>query len=402
MDIADDFLQALELFEQSRPDIKVRSLYAANTLSSNQKLFLSIAAGVPPDVTFVDGPQVAEWACRGAIEPLDKYLAEAQIGEDDYWGPCWRQNVFDGKVYALTFVADPNFGFFWNKEVFRNASLDPENPPLTLAKMDWIADQITEFEQQRMVRIGLIPWSVYGNANSIFTWGWAFGGRFFDYENNQVTADDPRVVQALEWMVSYAKKYDIRRISSLAAGFGSAEQNPFYTGKLAMQPMVVYMLRDIDRYKPDLDYGITILPQPDDGEYNSSWVGGWCLAIPRGARNPKRAFELIRWLCASPEGTRLMAQALGSCPGYRKSPFFEQAREDPRMKVFIEILENSKHQRPVMPAQAFYMGELDRAVDAALFGMKTPQEALEEAKQRTQEELDRVLERYHKQKARKG
>ncbi|HNT35070.1 MAG TPA: ABC transporter substrate-binding protein [bacterium] len=401
MDIGDDFLAALELFEKSNPQFDIQALYAANTLSSNQKLFLSIAGGVPPDVTFVDGPQVAEWACRGALEPLDDYIAQAGIEPDDFWEPCWKQTVFDGQVYALTLVADPNFGFFWNKEVFRDSGLDPESPPKTLEEMDQMAAQITRSESARLTRIGLIPWSVYGNANSIFTWGWAFGGEFYDPETNKISADHPKVVEALEWMVSYAKQYDIRKISSLAAGFGSAEQNPFYTGRLGMQPMVVYMLRDIDRYRPDLDYGITILPQPDGGEYNCSWVGGWCLAIPRGAQNPRGAFELIRWLCASSEGTTLVANAIGSTPGYRKSAAFEEARRDPRMRAFVEILENSRHQRPVMPAQAFYMGELERAVDDALFGKKTPQQALADATARTQKELDGILERYYERKARR-
>lgn len=394
-DIGDNFLQALDLFEQQHSEIKVRPLYASNNLSSNQKLFLSIAGGVPPDVTFVDGPQVAEWACRGALEPLDEYIQAAGIEEDDFWSPCWKQTVFDGKVYALTFVADPNFAFFWNKEVFREAGLDPESPPETLAEMDAMADAITEFQGNKLVRIGLIPWSVYGNANSIFTWGWAFGGRFYDYENNKITADDPKVIEALKWMVSYARKYDIRKVSSLSAGFGTAEQDPFLTGLLGMQPMVVYKLQEIDQYKPDLEYGITILPQPEGGEYNSSWVGGWCLAIPRGTKNPQKAFELIRWLCASPEGTTLMGRALGSCPGYRKSPYFKEARQDPRMKVFIEVLENSEHQRPVMPAQAFYMGELEQAVDAVLYGKKTAEEALRDVRIRTQRELDRVLAKYY-------
>jgi multiple sugar transport system substrate-binding protein len=400
MEVGDDFQDALELFEESHPDMDVRALYATNNLSSSQKLFLSIAGGVPPDVTFVDGPQVAEWACLGALEPLDDFISEAGIREEDFWGPCWKQTVFDGRVYALTINADPNFGFFWNKKVFREAGLDPEQPPRTLDEMDRMAERLTIMNNGRLDKIGIVPWMVYGKANSLFTWGWAFGGRFFDYDNNKVTADHPGVVRALEWMRAYAEEYDIRRVSSLASGFGTAEQNPFFTGRIAMQPMIVYTLQDIERYSPDLDFGVTVLPQPEGGEYNSSWVGGWCLAIPRGARNPEGAFRVIKWLCTSPEGTTLVSRTLGSTPGYRKSPYLEEAGKDPRRKSFIEILENSKHQRPVMPAQAFYMGELERAVDDALYGKKTPAEALRDARFRTQEGLDRIMERYHKRKSR--
>jgi hypothetical protein len=50
---------------------------------------------------------------------------------------------------------------------------------------------------------------------------------------------------------------------------------------------------------------------------------------------------------------------------------------------------DAKHHRPVMPAQAFYTGELQRAVDAVIFGQKTAKEALDETTMNTQKQLER-------------
>ena len=61
------------------------------------------------------------------------------------------------------------------------------------------------------------------------------------------------------------------------------------------------------------------------------------------------------------------------------------------LKPFYDILVETRHQRPVMPAQAFYMGALATAVDNAIFGKSTPQEALAEVTTTTQKELDRIL-----------
>jgi maltose-binding protein MalE len=44
-----------------------------------------------------------------------------------------------------------------------------------------------------------------------------------------------------------------------------------------------------------------------------------------------------------------------------------------------------------MPVQAYYMGALKRAVDFAVFGKKTPKQALDDATTETQAELDLVL-----------
>jgi hypothetical protein len=42
--------------------------------------------------------------------------------------------AFPTRVIAL--CADPNFGFMWNKESFRNAGLDPDRPPTTIRELD--------------------------------------------------------------------------------------------------------------------------------------------------------------------------------------------------------------------------------------------------------------------------
>ncbi len=386
--MAEGFTKLCDAFSKSHPDIDLRPVFASNDLATNQKFFTAVAAHKPPEVIFVDGPQVAPWAEWGALQPITDLCARDGIKDSDYFGPCWRQNTYQGQVWALTFCADPNFGFVWSKKAFREAGLDPEKPPTNIEELDRCAKVLTRREGDELVQIGLIPWSQYGAANSIFTWGWAFGGDFFDYEHNKITADDAKVVKALEWMVSYAKQYDVTKIASLERGFGAAEQNPFITGKVAMMCLHIGGIADLARYAPNLDYGVTYIPAPPGGEQHSSWVGGWCAALPRGAENRDAAWEFIRWMCASPEGTKLMGQYTGLFPGLKSSPYFATVRGKKHYEKFFQILQECRHQRPVMPVQARYMRELARAVDAAVYGKLTPKEALARARETTQRELD--------------
>ncbi len=378
-------------FNRTHKRIQVKSLFTPNDLSNNQKFFTSVAAGKPPDVIFVDGPQVAEWAERGALTPLDSHLRRAGIRPDDYFVPCWKQNEYKGHVWAMTYCADPNFGFVWNKQVFRDAGLDPDRPPETIAELDRLSDAITRREGGKLTRIGIIPWAQYGSSNSLFTWGWAFGGSFYDEKRQKVTANDPRIVKALEWMCSYAKRYDINKVASLQAGFQPGAQNPFYVGQMGLQCLHISGIAEIERFAPELDYGVGFIPSPPDGEVHSSWVGGWCMALPRGSRNTKLGWELIRWLCATDEGTTAAGRESGLFPGYRKSSYLQITRDKKNYGSFLRILEECRHQRPVMPAQGFYMGALNRAVDNALYGKMTPKAALDQATRETQEELDLAI-----------
>lgn len=44
-----------------------------------------------------------------------------------------------------------------------------------------------------------------------------------------------------------------------------------------------------------------------------------------------------------------------------------------------------------MPAQAYYTGALQRAVDSAIYGEKPAKQALDDATKETQTELDKIL-----------
>jgi len=389
----------VDVFNKNQNSIFVRTLFVPDKLSSNQKLFLSVAAGTPPDCAFVDGTQVCEWAARGAIQPLDDLMARYGVQKDDFWEPCVRQCQFRGKTYAITYCADPNFAFLWNKKVFAEAGMLEAGPPRTIEELDQKARALTAYDSRgRITRIGCIPWSVFGYANSIFTWGWAFGGNFYDDQTGRIICgEDPGVLEALKWMKSYADEYGFEKVNSFSEGFGAEADNPFIRGKIAMAVGHVINIRLFKQYAPDLDYGVTSMPYPARmGFDHSAWFGGWGMGIPRGAESPDAAFQFMKWLCTSAEGGRSMIAMTGMFPGYKRSAGFELVKGNAKLEIFYGILQNTRHQRPVMPAQAYFMGALDRAVVDTLTYAKTPEQALRDAQMETQRELDRVMTVYVK------
>jgi len=398
-DQGEELRRLIDLFNETHPAIEVRTLYVPHNPASNQKLFLSISAGIPPDCTIVGGPQVCEWAARGALEPLDGLMENHSVSNGDFWDPCARQCQFRGETYALTYCADPNFALFWNRAVFREAGVLEGGPPKTLEDLDRLSRFLTQRDANgRLVRIGFIPWSVFGYPNSIFTWGWAFGGEFYDGQRERVTcSEDPGVLEAMRWMKSYADEYGFEAINSFSEGFGDEADSPFIRGKIAMAAGHISNLRFFAKYAPDLDYGVAPFPYPAKmGTDHSAWIGGWCVGIPRGSRHPKAAFEFMKWLCSSPEMGTSMVQTTGQFPGYRYSSALDLVKDDVNMAMFFDILRTATHQRPVMPAQGYFMGVLDHAVNDVLNGLKTPERALRDAQTDTQEELDRILERLEK------
>lgn len=387
-----EFLKLFPLFQKAYPNINVKPVFAANDLSSNQKLFAAVAAGAPPDVTWVDGPEVSGWGVRGITQPLDAYMKRDNISLSDFWAPCAKEIQYNGKVWALPFTADPNFGFFWNKQLFASAGI--KSAPTTFDELNRVAQELTVVKNGNIQQAGLLPWNVYGNANSMITWGWMFGGNFFDQAKNRVTANDPAIVAALAWMVSYAKKFDITKFSAFIAPFGGSQNfqagQTFALGKLAMQPMGPWEIPAIKQYNPGMQYGITKLPAYK-AIAPSSWVGGWCVGIPKGAKNPDAGWEFLKWICASDGGTTAAGNAVLDFPGYKKSSFFNNIPA--KIKDFYPILQGTQHQRPVTPAEDYYMGSLDREVSNALYGKKTPQQALNDVTKDVQAYLNGITKK---------
>lgn len=386
--------QVWSAYEAQNSNVGINAVPVSNDLSTNQKLFTDIAAGVSPDVTWVDGPQVAEWAERQVLQDISPYFEAAALSEEDFWAPCWKQNFYNGKSWAITYTADANFGFFWNKELFAGAGLDPERPPATVDEVRQMHEELTQVDGG-IVRMGIMPWNTYGSANAMFTWGWIFGGEFFDEATNRVIADDERNIMALEWMQGLiANVGGYEQVAEFQAGFGAGVETPFFIGQEAMRFYGPWELANIEQYAPDLSYGIAQAPAgPAPALPNSSWVGGWCVGIPVGAPQPDASWEFLHWLCATDEGTELYGRLFAQFPGYKNSSWYDKLpQERPQMTPFLDILTEARHQRPVMPAQAFFMGALQQNVDAALRGEKSASEALYDATQSTQRELDQILQ----------
>ncbi|GMU22455.1 MAG: ABC transporter substrate-binding protein [Phycisphaerae bacterium] len=391
---ADSLNEVIAEFNRTHPGIVARPLFIPSSAGDKTKFYISVAGNVPPDVAMVDGTEVATWAHMGVLQPLDERLADAGMEEADFWGPSWEQCRYRNKTWAVSIVADPNFALVWNKQLFREAGLDPDKPPKTFDQLVAYCDKLVKYDRTgRIERLGIMPAFVYSDANAIFTYGWAFGGEFYDDAAQQFTPDHPKVLEAMHWLLFMRDRYGGQvRQRSFKSGFGDASQNPFYVGKLAMQVMYISEAQEISRFAPNMEYGIAPLPAPPGGEYGSSWIGGWTIAMPYGGRgHDKEAFELIRWMAHDPKGTAFLAGKMNVLPACRKSPFFDQIHGNRVLEAYYQILQNCRHKRPVSPANAFFIDELNRAVSRTIEGLLTPEQAMSEARQRTQKHLGRLM-----------
>lgn len=347
-------------FEARYPDIDVQ----VEAGWSEDKFKVGVVAGNAPDVYVVG--DIPSWGVGGFLLPLNE-LAEAHgVRRDEFVPAAWDQNVWNGTLYALPIQIDPNFGLVWNKTLFAEVGLDPELPPQTVQEFDEYFRILTKIGPDGIaMSIGMVNWVLPGgHHNTIYTWGWLFGGEFYDYDAGKATAHHPGVLQALEYLTQYWEQYEPVRASvsrDIPPGL-----NRFTAGREGMIFAVPASAFNMAQQFPDLNIGITkMFNNPEAGVENATWVGGWSIGLSSASDHPEAAFLLMQFLTADPEGVQVYAEFGNWMPANIAVPYFRELGRQPDWQPFADIIVSTTRYRPAIPAIATYNAEL-RAVFPAL------------------------------------
>ena len=383
------FFAAAEAFHTAHPGVKIEFIPGTGMGDPGEdittRLLTQIAGGLSPDLAMVAGVVVPQYAHMGLLKPLDQYIEASNVREEDFIPATWKQVQWLGKQYAMTLQVDPNFALIWQKDRFAAAGLNPDVAPATLREYQDYLQKLTRVGADgRAIQFGHRVWDVYGGANTIYTWGWIFGGEFYDYENHRVTAADPLIVDALEFLRDYYRQYEPTLHSRIRFPDGDEVM------RFAISANAKYWAEEF----PDIGIGAAFEPYKEDsGNPNPSWIGGWAMGILADAPNPDLAWEFLRFITATPEGTEAFAKASGWIPAYLPSPAHELFLNDPIMSVYFEIAQTARHIRPGMPVTGDYAAALDQAFNDVMAGRKQPREALLFVQEQVQAKLDETLQR---------
>ncbi|HBA83756.1 MAG TPA: hypothetical protein DCZ95_06645 [Verrucomicrobia bacterium] len=409
-----DAMQAIvDDFNASQDKIWVEKL----TVSAiDRKMMLATAGGNPPDIAGLWAFSVNNYAEKSALTPLDKMLEKAGITRDHYIPVYWDLCEMHGHMWALP-STPASLALHWNKKMFRDAGLDPERPPRTIAELDAMAEKLTVVSVTRngkkirvhypdltpeekekkdfdLLQLGYVP-SEPGWWNAL--WGYWFGGSIWDGDRT-LTANSPENVAAMTWFQSYPLKYGLNNIQTFGSSFGnpSSPQSPFLAGQIAMVLQGVWMYNFIDKYSPEMEWGAAAFPSVDAEKLpNVTVAEGDVLVIPRGARHPEEAFEFIKYVNTQGPMEKLCLGQRKFSPLATMSDDFIRKHPNPYIKTFIELAKSPNARTvPRMSVWLIYSDEMGVAFGQVGTLLTTPQAALDDVQRRTQWKFDRVMRRW--------
>jgi len=351
------------------------------------KLMTAVRGGTGPDVYHLDRFIVAQRAADGILQDLSTLGADLS----PYIAFSRAEASYDGKPYALPFDTDVR-ALYYNKGLLQGAGIDPAeldaaNGPVTWARIQEIANALNVLDSNgNYTQMGFIPWL---NQGWHYTYGFSWGGQFFDQAACEVSPNDPKVVEAFQWVQDYCKALDANKVSafgtpSMAPGFDPA-QHPFHVGTLAMQITGDWEINQMKTYAPNIDYGITWMPVPNAGDASVSWAGGWSVVMPQGAKHPEDAYAFMQWM-AGEAGQRIYTKESSHLPTWQSLSSEGDLYEE-RHKFFAEQLLPTAKNRPPLPVGAKYWDELTVAWQKAYLDQGAPADLLKDTKDRVDADL---------------
>lgn len=327
------------------------------------------STGQAPDIIAIDNPEHALFASRGAFLDLtDKIAASDVVKPENYYPGPLKSVMWDGKYFGIP-KATNTIALYYNKDMFKAAGLDPNSPPQTWDALVEAARKLTDPAKN----VYGLTFSAKANEEGTFQFlPWAqMGGGGYDKINSE------GAVEALEtWKQIIDEK--LASPDTLTRSQWDST-GTFNSGNAAMAISGPW---ELDRMLTEakFDWGVALLPVPQEGAERSSAMGDFNWAIFSSTEHPDEAFKVLEYFVSQDDR---MFKDFGQLPPRSDitiAPTGEPLK-DAALKVFIEQLQYAQPRGP-HPEWPKISKAIQDAIQAALTGQMSAKEALDQAAER--------------------
>lgn len=338
-----------------------------------EKYATAIAAGKGPDVGYMYAEMFPQFIKMGAVEDLTPYLTE-----EDYENYIY---INDGKMmgglYGLGIEAANPAVLYYNQDILNALG---EEPPKTWEDFRRIAKAATqdtdgdgEIDQWGLAQgwgrsmFGDLNWNWYGFL-------WQAGGELYNEDLKTVRFNDEKGLKAATLL--YNLKFEDKALPPDHMSKTNKEMltTTFGEGNAAFCIWLSSASNEIlDKNFADLNYGF-VLSLEDETKGTFASVDQ--LTLMSGADNKELAFGLIEHMLSA-ESMTVFHEYHPRAPISKDEPY----QGDPRLKEMIETQNGVYRPLVVAPHGVEVYDYLWKELQMMMAGEKTPQEALDEAAQ---------------------
>ncbi len=282
-----------------------------------------------PDLFSADVVFMPNWTSQGLFTDLTDRIASLpyidNVGKAHIDGSTW-----DGQQYGLPFIIDLSV-WMYNKELFRQAGLDPESPPTTLAEFDAAARAVDALG-------GDVNGTFFGGSCGgceVFTWwpiSWADGEPVMNPEGTEayLANDEMKAIYS-----TFRSLYE----DGIVGPGALEEAGPTWTaqfpaGNIGIQPMPASLQGLATDNLKDEDIGVTAIAGINGGE--STFVGGDSIGVSSDSSAVDQAWNFLSWMLDDEAQVEVVAKG-GNVVARTDLADNQYSSADPRLVLFNDI-----------------------------------------------------------------
>lgn len=386
-------LRMVKRFNRENPDIRVL-MQRIEWPSYYNKLFIAGLGGRAPEVCVIHTDVLERFIQAGFVHPIDEFLGgEYGLDVEDFDANVWEAVEKEGKHYALPLDVHP-LGLYYNKRLFRQAGIvDAEGeakPPTDRQEFLNAAKKLTRDLDGDGTndQWGFVYTWLRTNVYAVMA---QWGGEAFNEARTSCLLNTQANVEALQFCADLVQEYGVAPSPEhFDAWIG------FRQGKVGMALEGIYMLPDLEK-QTDLDYAG--VPVPLFGNILATWASSHNLCI---RSDLDREEQMASWRFVKYLSDHSVDWALGGQVPVRKS--LRESEAFRRLEVQSEFAKQIPYVKymPRVPFILEFYSEFDLAVEKALRGSVSPQEALDVATVNVNKVIERQNAMLHEAKSRES
>lgn len=313
-----------------------------------------------PDLVFADNPSLQQIAATGALTPLSDY----GFSSAGYYPSIVQAGTYQGKIYGLAPGVN-GLALIYNKDLLAAAGVQP---PTTWDELKAAATKLTKGSQY-----GLAFSAVATEEGT-----WQFLPFFWSNGGDLAKLDSAQGVQALSYLTSLVTDGSVSK--SVLTWNQNDVADQFVSGNAAMMINGSWNLARLDS-TANLHYGVVPIPVPSAGQQPVVALGGEVGAIPATGSATQQAAAKVLQCILSDNVMASWDKGHAYVPS-KQTVATTFGQQNPEMRSFVAEVSTARSRTAQLGEKYSKVSTaLGTAIQAAITGQQSPQQALTQAQQ---------------------
>lgn len=386
-----DELEAIvDKFNDQSDSVHVDAIYQGSYDDSLTKLRAIGGSDEAPSIVQVFEIGTKYMSESGFITPMQELIDE----DEDFDISMLEPNILsyyeiDDELYSMPFNTS-NAVMFYNKDMFEEAGLDPENPPNSYSEMTEAAEKLSDGDRTYGFTMATIGWFVEQLlANQ--------GALYLDNDNGRGGEATEALVNSEEGLAIFEWLNEMNEAGTFT-NYGSDwddPRGPFFAGQVGMYLDSTANTAEVIK-NSDFEVGTAYLPTADGIDPQGVIVGGASLWVTNQVSEEEQeaAWEFIKF-STNADVQAEWAAGTGYFPitpaAYDEQVLKDVYEEFPQYTTAVDQLEATESGPATNGALTEVLPEARKIIETALGEMyegKDPAEALDDAAEKINDALN--------------